>query len=216
MKNRNPYITILFFLLITHFGSAQVGINTNNPAVSLDVNGTVRVSDIPVEIVEDVSLSGLTGSNTLNRTSPGTNVIIQNNEIITAPVARDIGGFNLGAVPVDRWVGPNAAVDNLYLDIGTGDANEYSTFLRVYGYTQKILISGFSNGTEGRRITLFLSGSKNIDLQEEDPFSLPQNRIRTLANSGISTSGIGFIEIVYDADAGADGLGRWLVVKFRS
>jgi hypothetical protein len=35
-------------------------------------------------------------------------------------------------------------------------------------------------------------------------------------NAGISSSGEGFLELVYDADAGSDGLGRWLVIKFRS
>lgn len=39
----------LFLLLLTAFASAQVGINTIEPKATLDVNGTMRVQDIPIK-----------------------------------------------------------------------------------------------------------------------------------------------------------------------
>jgi hypothetical protein len=64
-------------------------------------------------------------------------------------------------------------------------------------------------------VTLFFSESANASILENDPLALPQNRILTAATSQLSIGGLGFVDLVYDATGGTDGLGRWVVIKFR-
>ena len=170
---------------------------------------------MPVEIVEDISLTGLTAGNILNRTDNGGNILTVNNEITTAPVTRGIGYLNLGLEPLDGSGGGVNHIYNLDLKIRTEEANDNTTFINVHSYTSKYVIAGIANGTEGRRVTLHFKESNNVKLSEDDSNALAQNRFLALAVAGVSTSGQGFIELVYDADAGSDGLGRWLVIKFR-
>ena len=161
-------------------------------------------------------MTGLTSGNVLNRTENGNNIVVVNNEITTAPVSRDMGDLDLGAEPIDLYIAGNPQINALDMKIAPGDENEIATFIRVHSYNSKYLISGIANGTEGRRMTISFTLTDNIKFLEDDLTALPKNRISTLANSSISISGEGFIEVVYDADAGSDGLGRWLVIKFRS
>ena len=207
--------TALFTMLVST-SIAQVGIGTNNPTTTLDIDGTLRIRELPVEIVEDISLTGLTSGNILNRTDNGGNVLTVNNQITTAPVTRGIGYLNLGLEPTDGSSGGVRQIYNLDLNIVAEAANDNSTFINVHSYTSKYDIAGIANGTEGRHVTLFFTETNNIKLKQDDSNALAQNRIITLAVAGISTSGQGFMELVYDADAGSDGLGRWLVIKFRS
>ena len=210
-------LSLILVLSVTFASSAQVGINTNSPKEALDVNGTVRINELPtVDNTENISLTGITSGNTLSRTRNGGNIVIFNNELNTAPVSRELGYLDLGLAPVDFYVNGNPQVNNLKLNIGLDGDNAEATFITMHSYSSKYLIAGIHGGTEGRRITLFFENDgKNIKMLEDSSDALPQNRILTLANSSISTAGQGFIEIVYDDDAGADGLGRWLVIKFR-
>lgn len=207
-------LTIFLFLFIMATSYSQVGIGTDTPTTTLDVNGTVRIEQLDIETVDEISLTGLTNGNVLNRTDMGNNVLVENNELTTAPVSREIGDLNLGAEPIDID-GGNPQIFALDLKIAPGDENEIVTFLRVFNYNKKYLISGIANGTEGRRVSIHFTLTNNITFLEDDTTALPKNRILTSASSSISTSGEGFIELVYDADAGTDGLGRWLVIKFR-
>ena len=62
---------------------------------------------------------------------------------------------------------------------------------------------------------LYFSETSGISILEDSLLAQPKNRIKTAATSQLSISGEGFIDLVYDADAGSDGLGRWIVIKFR-
>lgn len=53
---------VLLFLLLSIFIPAQVGINTTEPTKTLDVNGTVRVRDIPLLTNKYVLLSDEEGN----------------------------------------------------------------------------------------------------------------------------------------------------------
>jgi hypothetical protein len=165
--------TSLLLLSITQVLEAQIGIKTSNPQAALDIGGTVRVTELPLEQVETISLTGLTSGNVLNRTEVGANiVVVDNNEITTAPVSREMGNFNLGLEPIDRYVAGLPQIDNLDLKINPGGDNETATYITVQNYPGKYIIAGIANGTEGRKVTLFLSETKNIKFLEDDSFAL--------------------------------------------
>ena len=194
----------IFFLSMS--ASAQIGINTENPTAFLDVNGTVRVENLinPTGVV--VSITGVTSANRLSRTSTGAGFIVNDNTLELAPVTRNIGELDLSGL------GTN--LSDISALLGVGENNETSTFIRVFGYTSTIDINGISGGFHGRRVTLYFSENQNVRLKENSTAAQAENRFVTLATSQITVSGTGFVELVYDANAGPDGLGRWLVLKF--
>ena len=197
-------------LSITFSAKAQIGIGTSTPGAAVDVNGTVRVTDLPVGATNEITLTGSTASKTLNRTNMGANLIIIDNSLDTAPVSGTIGDLDLGAIPA-----AGGTIANLDLEIASGNYNSNATFIRLHTYNTGKNIAGITDGIDGRHFTLFFSETSNISILEDSSLALPQNRILTAATSQITTSGMGFIDLVYKADAGADGLGRWIVIKFR-
>jgi hypothetical protein len=200
--------TIIFGFI---FGiQAQVGIGNTNPSASLDVNGTVRVTSLPVGTSDLITLTGHTSSRLFNRTNIGANLIIINNSLDTAPVSGSIGDLNLGVHPIQA-----GTIVDLNLEISSGKSNSNATFIRLHSYNSNINIAGITNGVHGRHFTLFFSETANISLLEDDLAALPQNRILTAATSQLSISGMGFIDLVYDATGGSDSLGRWIIIKFR-
>ena len=189
---------------------AQVGIGTTAPTSGIDVNGTVRVTSLPVGTTAEISPTGSTSNKTLNRTDLGANLIVMDNSLETAPVSGTIGNFNLGDAPVS-----GGTIGNLDLEIGSGGSNSGATFIKLHTYFTNVDIAGIQDGVDGRHLTLFFSETTNVNILEDDSDALAQNRILTAANSQLSIGGLGFMDLVYDADAGSDGLGRWLVIKFR-
>tara|TARA_R110000787_G_scaffold43372_1_gene106422 strand:+ start:28552 stop:29181 length:630 start_codon:yes stop_codon:yes gene_type:complete len=208
MKKLILTATIIFGFI---FGiQAQVGIGNTNPSASLDVNGTVRVTSLPVGTTDLITLAGHTSSRAFNRTNIGANLIIINNSLDTAPVSGSIGDLNLGVHPIEA-----GTIVDLNLEISSGNSNSNATFIRLHSYNSNINIAGITNGVHGRHFTLFFSETANISLLEDDLAALPQNRILTAATSQLSISGMGFIDLVYDATGGSDSLGRWVIIKFR-
>lgn len=193
------------------FGAqAQVGIGTNSPTATLDVNGTVRITNLPITKTDAIILTGHNSSSgVLNRTKLGANLIIKDNSIETAPVSGTIGSLNLGAHPNSAGL-----ILDLNLEIDPGSSNSLATFIRLHTYTART-IAGIKNGVHGRHITLFCSETANISFSENDLSAQPQNRVLTAATSGIATSSVGFFQLVYDANGGSDNLGRWVIIKFR-
>jgi hypothetical protein len=204
-------VSISVIILGVLFGAqAQVGIGTNSPTATLDVNGTVRVTNLPITNTDKKSLTGHNAtSGVLNRTKLGANLIIKDNSIEIAPVSGTIGSPNLGA-----HANTAGLILDLNLEISSGSSNSLATFIRLHSYTART-IAGITNGVPGRHVTLFWSETANISLSENNLSALPQDRILTAATSGIATSGMGFFHLVYDANGGADNLGRWVIIKFR-
>lgn len=209
MKNILFISAIIFS--VSFPAKAQIGIGTSTPNAAVDVNGTVRVTSLPVGTTNEITLTGSTATRTLNRTNLGANLIIIDNSLDTAPVSGTIGDLNLGAIPVIA-----GTIRNLDLEIAAGEYNSNATFIRLHTYKTNVNIAGITDGVNGRHFTLFFSQTPNINIMEDNSLALPQNRILTAATSQLIISGLGFLKLVYDDDAGADGLGRWIVIKFRS
>lgn len=206
MKKSHIIVAVVFCLGLQSI--SQVGIGTNNPQAALEVAGTVRITNLPVGDSNEITLAGQTTTRTLNKTYLGANLIITDNSLNTAPVSGTVGDFNLGPLQ-------GGTIQNLDLGLSPGAYNSRSTFIRVYGYTLGTDITGITDGVDGRHIALYFSETSGISILEDSLLSLPKNRIITAATSQLSISGEGFIDLVYDADAGFDGLGRWIVIKFR-
>lgn len=199
--------------------NAQVGINTETPQATLDVNGTARVTDLPVESTSDITVTGLTGGEQLNLTELGANIIFVNNEAVIRPVSRTTGQVDLGVIIPDATNGNTRTIHVLDPQLGEGEANDLATFVTCVNYAGvNYEIGGIKGGTEGRRLTLFFSdSSKNVSMMLESTTVLdPSQRITFPVNKPFfGISGTGSIELVYDADAGPDKAGRWLVLKYQ-
>jgi hypothetical protein len=206
MKTRLVFFAI--FSIISFTALSQVGIGTSNPQATLDVNGTVRINQLPVGTTNEISLTGTASTRSLNRTDLGANLIIIDNSLDTAPVSGTVGDFNLGPLS-------GGTINNLDLGLGVSGINSRATFIRVYGYLISANIAGITGGVNGRHVSLYFSETAGVSILENSLVAQPQNRILTAATSQLSISGEGFIDLVYDDDAGSDGLGRWIVIKFR-
>jgi hypothetical protein len=206
MKIKNFFLVL--FMGVIYSMTSQIGIGTNSPQATFDVAGTVRITDLPIGTTDEISPTGSTANKTLNKTGLGANLIVTDNSLTTAPVSGTVGDFDLGPLS-----GGN--IQNLDLGLATGSYNSRSTFIRVHSYTLGTNIAGITDGVDGRHVAIYFSEPAGISILEDSPLAQPQNRIKTASTSQLSISGEGFIDFVYDADAGADGLGRWIVIKFR-
>ncbi|KQC33040.1 hypothetical protein AAU57_06685 [Nonlabens sp. YIK11] len=204
------YLITPIFIGFSLVSFSQVGIGTDNPKATLDVNGTVRVTQLPVSTSNQISLTGSSSNKSLNRTNMGAGLVVYDNTLETATVSRTIGNLDLGSQPLTA--GNVTALD---LQINPGSVNSNATFIRLHTYSTNVNIAGIADGVDGRHITLFFSESVNASILENDPSALPQNRILTAATSQLSIGGLGFVDLVYDVTGGDDNLGRWVVIKFR-
>ena len=208
-------LCILTFFIMSYSIWAQVGIGTNSPDATLDINGTVRITNIPTITVPEISqaLGGITTAEKLNRTELGINIYISNEDgLITAPVARETGSRVI--VPIDYSSG--IRIDDLNIYLGADEINERATFIYISGYNSTTKLGGISGGSHGRRISFYFSESATFNLLDDDSNSLPKNRFFTLTGAQLGVSGNGLVEMVYDENDGSDGLGRWVIIKHRN
>lgn len=204
----------LVFIFMNSALWAQVGIGTNTPDATLDVNGTVRITSMPlVTVDEEHGIGGLSTANKLNKTELGLNIFLSEIDgLITAPVASAIGYRVI--VPEDYSAGRR--IDNMDIYLGPDEVNERATFIIVSGYTSTTKLGGISGGYHGRWIKLYFSANVTVfNILEDNINSDPQNRFYTLNPAQLAINGNGLIEMVYDENGGPDGLGRWIIIKFR-
>lgn len=202
------YFLSAMMIGIMYTATSQVGVATNDPQATIDIEGTVRITDLPTATTNELTLAGSTTTKTLNKTGLGANLVVTDNSLTAAPVSGTVGDFDLGSIG-------GGDIANLDLGLGTGGYNSRSTFIRVHSYITSANIAGITDGSDGRHVALYFSESSGISILEDSSLADPQNRILTSATSQLSISGEGFIDLVYDADAGSDNLGRWIVLKFR-
>ena len=223
MKNFKLLIALGFGLVSG--AKAQVGINTQTPQAALDVNGTVRVTDLPVENTSEISLTGITGGEYLNLSNLGENMVFVNNEVIISPITRIMGEIDLHA-QTPNSISPGfitggidyRTINNLDPFFGLTEDNGLATFVSFINYNNcDYAINGIVGGTEGRKVTFYFSDASRVGrFYSESTSADPENRIITPNNTPFfGVNGTGFIELVYDADAGSDEKGRWLLLKFQ-
>ncbi len=196
---------IYLFVFAPLFMFSQVGINTTTPQETLDVEGTLRVSNTTSCMPNKIS--GTNGDGVLTDIYVGANLQLTGN--VLSATAGGGGGsayYLVGTVLVPD--GPPGEELHDY-DMGVNTINANRVVFRLVGRTANYKITGISGGTDGRHIVLFNVSTSNLTLVAESTDSLPQNRMITLANN-VATSGQGTAELVYDG-----ALQRWILIGFR-
>lgn len=190
--------TLLFFQM----GYAQVGIGTTNPLSTLHVQGTMRVTNTN-NTTTTTKLTGTCESGIVSDVKVGRNLSLVNNELSAADGDNSI--YKVAAVKMLTPVS-NFAFDNL--DLQLNGVNAGVVVFRLYGSTSGFSIKGIAGGSDGRHIILYNSSAVNMGMTQMGS-STPANNIDTIGSS-TATSGVGTIELVYDASAS-----KWIVVSIR-
>jgi len=199
--------TLLYILIITPlFLFSQVGINTTNPQETLHVEGTLCVTNTSTKT--PLKISGLDANGTLSDVFIGPNLQLTGNVLsANSPTTTSSPTIYLTATINLPAGAPGDEFDDLDMSVGTLNANK--VVFRLVGRRSSYDITGIDGGTDGRHLVLFNVEKVNMNLNDEDAGSLPQNRIITLANN-VGTSGQGTAELVYDGT-----LQRWILIGFR-
>mgnify|MGYP001591730221 CR=1 FL=1 len=85
-----------------------------------------------------------------------------------------------------------------------------TSFIRITGPTAAFSITGIAGGVDGKVVILYNATTYNMTIANENTNSTTTNRITTLSGSGISTTGVGAITLIYDSTAS-----RWIVTSAR-
>lgn len=194
---------IYLFIIAPLFMFSQIGINTTTPQETLDVEGTLRVSNT-TSCMPD-KLSGTNNNGVLTNVMVGDNLDLTGN-VLSANVTGGSAFYLVATIPVPDGP-PGEELHNFDLDLSGANANR--VVFRLVGRTANYKITGIAGGTDGRHIVLFNVSTSNLTLVAESIDSVPQNRMITLANN-VATSGQGTAELVYDGT-----LQRWILIGFR-
>ena len=84
------------------------------------------------------------------------------------------------------------------------------SFIRITGPTAAFTITGISGGVNGKVVILYNAATYNMTIANENTNSTATNRITTLTGSGVTTTGVGAITLIYDSTAS-----RWIVTSAR-
>ncbi len=85
-----------------------------------------------------------------------------------------------------------------------------ASFIRITGPTAAFTITGISGGVNGKVVILYNAATYNMTIANENTNSTATNRITTLTGSGVVTTGVGAITLIYDSTAS-----RWIVTSAR-
>ena len=85
-----------------------------------------------------------------------------------------------------------------------------TSFIRITGPTAAFTITGISGGVNGNVVILYNAATYNMTVANENTNSTATNRITTLTGSGVVTTGVGAITLIYDSTAS-----RWIVTSAR-
>ena len=102
--------------------------------------------------------------------------------------------------------GAFTAVNGSNNNINIGGAS----FIRITGPTAAFSITGITGGVNGKVVILYNATTYNMTIANENTNSTATNRITTLTGSGVVTTGVGAITLIYDSTAS-----RWIVTSAR-
>lgn len=190
--------------------TAQVGINTTDPAATLDVNGNIRVRSLASTSTmatggNAVQIVGLDAQGNMVPVTITDNVELINNELKSVePTIRPV------ATPTPIVVPGNNRLDDLALGIWPGEANEKSQVIPMIfagAGIQNVNITGIdaTNAVDGRIIFLFASDG-DIDLKTENNNSSPANRIMDAEDTKVERGGI--VSLIY-----LTSVNRWVIMN---
>ena len=200
MKNLLYLNLTVFILFINFFSFAQVGINTTTPQDTLHVNGTLRVTNTNSNT--PTKLMGQDDNGTLAEVGIGKNL-----ELVDGTLNSSGSDYFVATIPMPQGF-PNQAFNDI--NLGVNDINKGKTVFRLTGRNNNYELTGIAGGVDGRHIILFNVSVANFKIFNESTNSLPENRIITLSNNSVGTSGQGTAELVYDGT-----LQRWILFNFR-
>ena len=100
------------------------------------------------------------------------------------------------SLPVNMvHVNSSVLISNLPQNFVVGADN----FIKIAGINAPFVLSGITEGTESKLITVYNSTSQNMTIINNCSDCAPSQRILTLAGNNITYSGIGSVTFQYDA-----------------
>ena len=193
---------ILILLLAPTLIFAQVGIGTTSPQETLDVNGSIRISNITKSSA--TRMLGTDANGTLNE------VVIGGNLELNSGALRSTGSTKyFTKTMIFNTTSNGHKFHDVNLDLE--GANKDETVFRITGTNHRFEFTGIAGGTDGRHIVLMNVSPENFKLSDNDSGSIAQNRIETMSGGFEQTSGKGVAELIYDG-----GLQRWIIINFRN
>ena len=183
-------------IMFTVLGYSQVGINTTSPQATLDVNGSLRITNTSDITVTSTKLTGLSENGTVRDISIGSNLLLVNNTI-SAKSGLD---YSFGSVTFS--VKKNHNVDLL---LGPGETNEGKSIIRINNTSGDTEITGIKAGYDGQSLWIYPQSGK-IDLLGNDTNSSALNRIEENNKNGGKIYSM--IQIVYDGTRG-----KWIIMQ---
>lgn len=94
--------------------------------------------------------------------------------------------------------------------LANGNNNDFAlgnaTFLKVTSDAGGSTITGFANGSDGKRLIVY-NTANNLTLAHENAASVAANRIRTNTGANVGTVGEGALTLIYDSNQS-----RWIVI----
>lgn len=200
MKTKFILNLTVFLFFFNYCTLAQVGINTSTPQDTLHVEGTLRVTQINSSTA--TKLIGQDDNGTVTEVSIGKNL-----ELKDGTLTSNSSDYFVATISFPTGA-PNQSFDNHEFNLNT--TNKGKTVFRMTDRVNNYELTGISGGLDGRHIILFNVSSANFKIYNESTNSLPENRIITLSNNSVGTSGQGTAELVYDGT-----LQRWILINFR-
>jgi hypothetical protein len=184
-----------------------VGIGTTNPQETLHVQGDLIVEGFS-ELVKSTTLVGADAEGNLTTLKLDNKITYENNRLqLASSILYGIGLMDLSGL----IVGSANQVHNLDLQLGSGEANDGKTVVKVFDLPSNIKITGIQDGVNGMHLFFYHAGTRNIVFLDESDASatssLAKNRIKVLAGSE-TISAEGSVELFYDG-----AIQRWLFLS---
>lgn len=186
---------IFSFFFTTSIGFSQVGINTTSPSETLEVNGTLKINTTNQPSIVTTKLGGISADGVFRSINIGSSLKLSENTLQSS------NNYTFGAIS-PFTVKKNHNVDLL---IGSGEANEFKTIIRIYNTSGNTEITGIQAGTDGQHIWLYPQDDK-LTLKDEDDDSIAVNRIGH--NNKLNIEQYEMVELVYDGTRS-----RWIIMQ---